>query len=194
MGDEPKVKGASIIRPVETIRELIAKGEASELSLQVRLSAETFALLDSKVEPSLWYPLHVSDELSRVLVDLVGDGNPDYLRTMGGDTLRYMLERDTFRSFIEGAMAQKGREGANLVGLAGLVYSFGVWRYEGEDLRDFTVTIDEATPLPDNASQTIVGFIQALVAHCTGDQLDVEPSRPTRDRVVFRATLAGAPG
>jgi len=190
MGDEPKVKGASIIRPAETVRELIDRGETSELALQVRLSPEAFAALETKIEPSLWYPLHVSEELSRVVVDLAGDGQIAYLRSMARDTLSYMLERDTFRSFIEGAMSQKGREGTNLVGLAALVYSFGQWSYEGDDLRDFTVTINEAAPLADTACETIAGFMQALVAHCTGDAIQIEQARPTSDKVIFRA----APG
>jgi hypothetical protein len=31
--------------------------------------------------------------------------------------------------------------------------------------------------------------MQALVAHCTGDAIEIEHGRPTRERVVFRATL-----
>lgn len=190
MKDEPRVKGASFIRSIETIHRLVEQGDISELALEVRLSAETFALFESKVEPSLWYPLSVSEELSRVIVDIAGEGRSEFLRSVGRDSLAYMLERDTFRSFIEGAMGQKGREGKNLVGLAGLVYSFGRWSYEGDDLREFTVTIDEAEPLADSSCQTIAGFMQGLVAHCTDIEIQIVHSRPARDRVVFSATPA----
>jgi hypothetical protein len=186
-----RVKGVSFIRTIALVQGLVERGLVSQEALTVQLSPAALALLDQKIEPSLWYPLAEVDELSRLLVDIEGHGDPDYMRGVGAGALGTLLERDTFRSFIEGAMRQKeGGDGKTLVQLAGLIYDFGRWHFEGDDLRRFVVVMEDAEALPDVAAQTAAGFIEALVLHCTGDAVHVEAARPDPGRVVWTATPA----
>jgi hypothetical protein len=181
------VKGASFLRTCEAVHGFVEQGLISRDALEVQLSADALRLLEQKVEPSLWYPLDAVDELSRLLVDFEGEGDPRYMCTVGERSLHGLLERDTFRNFIEGAMLQIGNEGPTLIRLAGLIYDFGCWTFEGDDLREFVVTLDEAGSLPEIAPHTICGFMEALVAHCSDHRVRVTLDRPSRDRVIFRA-------
>ena len=187
MVTQGKVKGASFIRSVDIVEGLVERGLISRDALEVRLSANAVRLLEEKIEPSIWYPLDAVDELSRIIVEFEGDGRPQYMRLIGCAALDHLLQRDVFRSFIEGAMKQRGKEGQTLVGLAALVYNFGHWSFEGDDLTEFTVTMDDATPLPELARNTIAGFMESLVEHCVGARVAISSERPSADRVVFRA-------
>jgi hypothetical protein len=189
MGGAGHVKGASFVRTCALVEGMVSRGQISREALAVQLSADALTLLGQKIEPSLWYPIHVVDELSRILVDVEGEGDPTYMRGLGAGTLGALLQRDTFRSFIEGAM-RHGSEGTTLVQLAGLIYDFGVWRFEGEDLTRFTVSMAEAEALPELASHTVSGFMEALVQHCIGQAIRVEASRPEPDRAIWTARLA----
>jgi hypothetical protein len=189
MGERGRVKGASFIRTCVLVEAMVARGQVAREALVVQLSSDALMLLDQKIEPSLWYPIRAVDELSRLLVDVDGECDPTYMRGLGVGTLETLLQRDTFRSFIEGAM-RHGSEGATLLQLAGLIYDFGGWQFEGDDLTDFRVIMIDAEPLPELATHTVAGFIEALVAHCTGRAIRVEASRPEPDRVIWMAKLA----
>ena len=190
MAKAGRVKGASFIRAWEKLRGLVEGGVVSRDALRVQLSPDAFALYEEKILPSLWYPLAAVDEFSRVLVDLEGDGDPAYMRSVGANALGALLERESFRSFIEGAMRQRDGEGQALVQLAGLVYDFGEWTFEGRDLFEFRATMVDAEPLPALAAETIAGFVEALVEHCMGTPIRVTAERPELGRVVFDATRA----
>jgi len=186
MSEGGRVKGASFVGTCESVAKMQARGEISREALMVQLSPAALQLLDAEIEPSLWYPMPAVDELSRLLVEIEGEGDPRHMRRIGAATLGTLLQRETFSSFIEGAMRQ-GSEGATLVQLAGLIYDFGIWRFEGDDLAHFCVSMRKAEHLPDLATETVAGFIEALVEHCTGGAIQVEASRPERSRAIWTA-------
>ncbi len=185
-----RVKGIGFIGTLNLVRGLVERGVMSSDALSARLSGAALELLEEKVEPSLWYSLTAVDELTKIVVEFIGDGDPRYLRELGRGSLSGLLERDSFRNLIDGASKQKGREGQSLVGLASLIYDFGEWHFDGEDLGDFTLTATDVALLPELARETIAGFIQTLVEHCTGERVDLESTRPEPDRIQFRATSA----
>ncbi len=182
-----RVKGVSFLRTVQMIHDLIGRGVLSSEMLEVELSRDALSIVEHKLEPSLWYSVQAVDELSKLVVDYLGDGDAAFMQVVGGRALGALLERETFRAFIEGAMKRKGNEGDTLIGLASLLYDFGTWRYEGEDLRSFKIVMDDAEPLPDLATHSIKGFIHALVEHCTGVSLTIDVRRPWRGRLEFVA-------
>jgi hypothetical protein len=181
------VKGATFAGSWDILHALVEAGTVSEEALEVQLSAEAFTLYEEKVSPSLWYPILVVEEILQQLVNLNGHGDPDHMRVVGAQVLKTFLERDSYRHFIEGAMKQKGSEGPTLVKLASLVYDFGVWEFEGEDLTLFTATITEAQLMPVLAPYSIAGFMEALVKHCAGYTICVGLQRPLSGKIVFKA-------
>ena len=80
MGGTGHVKGASFVRTCALVEGMVNRGQISREALAIQLSADALTLLGQKIEPSLWYPMEVVDELSRILVDVEG-GRP--LRVRG---------------------------------------------------------------------------------------------------------------
>ena len=185
-----RVKGVSFSQTLERVRDLLASGAVSREALDVQLSPEAAALIDEKVEPSLWYPVATADELSRLLVEIEGGGDVGYMRGLGAQSLSGLLERDSIRSFIEGAMGQRGREGETLVQLASLIYDFGKWSYAGDDLSRFVVTARDVAELREAGMQTVAGFMEELVRRFAGFEVRVTAERPEPDRIVWTAVPA----
>ena len=190
-GSGGQIKGAGFARSWEHLHALAERGAVSEEALRVELSPAAYSLYQEKVQPSLWYPLAAVNELSQQIIKIEGEGDPAYNRTLGAEALGVILARDSYRGLIEGAMKQKGSEGQTLVQLASLVYDFGQWTFEGEDLSKFEAIMTEAEPLPELATFSIAGFMETLVAHCTGNRIAVTIDRPSLDKVIFRAAPAG---
>jgi hypothetical protein len=189
MTDVPSIKGAGFQDTWEELNGHLQAGRTSREQVEVRLNPEALQIVDEKLEPSLWYPLAHVDAITEVNAAVTGDSGRDYYKGMGKQAFDRLMSRSSFKIFFEGAMANRERAGTTLIGLSGLVYSFGEWEWSGEELSNFTVEMTDATPMASFREFTAAGFIEALAAHTVGDRLQVTVARPTRDRIVFRGRL-----
>lgn len=190
MGDVPSVKGVAFQHGWERVRALIESGRIPMEELEFRLGSEGMELVDGKPEPSLWYPLVAADRLTELLIHIEGGGDREYARELGRQGLETVLGRGAVRGLLDGARRRGERAGHTLIGLAGLVYNFGMWSYRGEDLDRFEVVVQQASPFRTASLLAAAGFIEALVEHFAGSRVHVEVLRPEDDRVVFRAESA----
>lgn len=188
MSKIPSVKGASFQNTHQMVKDLLTGSVLDRQAVEVRFSKGAVEMLDAKIEPSLWYEVGIVDEFSRLVVDIRGDGHPEFMQEIGRQALPGIIERESYKQFIDGAMKQRGREGQTLVGLASLLYNFGEWTYVGEDLVEFQVVVDDVGPLPELAGYSAAGFVEALVQYCTGDRIQATPRREGPDRLILDVT------
>jgi hypothetical protein len=190
MSETPSVKGVAFQAVWDRVTSLVESGRVADDLLELTLGKEGLALLEEKPQPSLWYPMAHADRLTDLVVKVEGAGNPAYAKSLGASGLEPVLSRDSMRSFIEDSMRRKDRAGHALIGLAGLVYSFGQWTYRGEDLRSFEIDLTEAASFPENSAFSASGFMEALVAFVTHEPICVSPLRRAPDHWEFVARPA----
>ena len=116
-----------------------------------------------------------------------GGGDPEYARELGREGLDSVLGRDSMKSLADGASSRRELAGHSLVGLSSLVYNFGEWTYQGDDLKRFEVRVTDASAFPMNSLLSAAGFMEALVDRLAGFRIHVSIERPDADSVVFEA-------
>jgi hypothetical protein len=57
MTSEPSIKGSALSSVVEDVRALRDSGRISADRLEASLEAADLALLETKIQPALWYPI-----------------------------------------------------------------------------------------------------------------------------------------
>ncbi|MCG8592007.1 MAG: hypothetical protein MJE66_22145 [Proteobacteria bacterium] len=183
----PSIKGIVLQPTCDQLNALVAHGRLSREQLEIRLEPADLEVLDSKIEPSLWYARTTADRLSAALVDAAGGGDPEWLKEQGRDTVEAVLARDVLRDFIQSAVERSDRVGETLVGLGSLIQNFGSWSYSGEELTDCQVELrDCGDSYSDLACWSAAGFMEGLIRKITGESVTVSFSRPSAGHVVYR--------
>jgi hypothetical protein len=85
------IKGSAFIKVVEDVAKLLARPALSRSEAERWLAPDDFGLLDKGVVISSWYDIRAYDRLSRLLLDVDGRGDPQYLRERGRQTARRLL-------------------------------------------------------------------------------------------------------
>jgi len=182
------IKGAGFAETWSRLQTLIREGRTSREDLEQRLGKDTLALVDSEPIPSLWYSLSAVDELTEMVAALEGPASPAYFRAMGAGAFDELISRPAFATFVGTAQGFTARRGEALVKLAGLVYNFGEWSYQGEGPTEFVVEVRNASPLAEFREWTAAGFIERLMEHIADEPILVTPERPTQNLLVLRGT------
>jgi hypothetical protein len=94
----PSAKGTLVLGAIVAVRRHREKGRITEHELEVRLRAETLALLEQKIMIAGWYPIECFCELMDVNWDVAGKREPDFMRREG--------ERSADRLFETGIYPQ----------------------------------------------------------------------------------------
>lgn len=190
MGEAPAMKGIAMQAAWERYSDLLRRGVLTREAALRELPPEALPLLDGPPQPSLWYPVAIGEQLTESVVQFDGRGRADYAKELGHAGFRTVLTRDALRSFVEGAMRRGERAGPTLIGLASLVYNFGAWHFEGDNLRDFQVRVRDAQAFGRLLVWASAGFMESLVDATTGQPVVIDPDWPEPSVVVFRARPA----
>ncbi len=180
------IKGAAITRIREQLEEAMEKGLITRDEIEVRLHAEDMFVVEEKIEPSLWYPLDSVARASDILVETLGAGDIRFMVDSGRETARRFQNEGIFAAFIQDAAMRGDKMGPVLVKISQLALDIGRWEFEGESMRDFTVTVGDAADLPETTRYSILGFIECLASDLAGTPLHAETTRPDPSNVLYR--------
>jgi len=146
---QASVKGSIIDAVIGELIRLRDAGGVTEEELEVRLEAEEFALLDSKINTAGWYPMAGYTRLLQLLGDIEGGGSPAYFIERGRANARHLMEAGLYEqlSFV-GRWKESVRSGAVgesdaiasyasklklAVSLATSIYNVGRWVVEPDE-------------------------------------------------------------
>jgi hypothetical protein len=199
----PAIKGSAFIKVVEDVSKLLARRAVSRTEAQRWLVPDDFPLLDKGVVISSWYDIRTYDRLSRLLLDVDGRGDPQYLRERGRATARRLLTQGLYAQleYLQRTEASKlasptarfeafGRDLRLLTTLSSSMFNFSKWgaRPDPSNERRYLIEVTEAHDFPEVLCWTSDGFVNEMGAQSRRNADLWTWERPAGDRIVFRMT------
>jgi hypothetical protein len=180
---------------VEDVRALRDTGRLSRDQLELALEAGDLALLESKIQPALWYPIESYRRLSELLLYAAGDGDPEYIVDRGRRAAQRLWESGLYVQLQHGEekAAKARRTGAAfterdarvITTLSGSIFNFTRWSYRVEQT-DTVMEVSEAACFPDVSMLSARGFLEYVVGRLRRAETRVTATRTAPDRVEFR--------
>jgi hypothetical protein len=195
------IKGSAFIKVVEDVAKLLASEALSQAEAKRWLAPDDLPLLDKDVVISSWYDIRAYDRLSRLLLDVEGHGNPQYLRERGRATARRLLSQGLYAQleYLQRTEASKqetptarfeafGRDLRLLTTLSSSMFNFSKWgaRPDPAHPHRYLIEVTEARDFPEVLCWTSDGFVNEMGAHSRRDADLWKWERPSADRIVFR--------
>ena len=200
MASQPCIKGSALSSVVEDVRALCDSGRITIDRLEAALEASDIALLEAKIQPALWYPIESYERLTRLLLDVVGRGDPQYVADRGARAAQRLWESGLYVQLqhgeekaakarrVGGAMTE--RDARMITTLSGAIFNFTRWSYRtGEP--DAVIEVSEATDWPEVSVWAARGFLEYVVSRLRRVETRVEAVRVAPDRVEFRFSVRG---
>jgi hypothetical protein len=179
MGQSPCVKGTVFGGAVEQVKKLLADGTLSREEAGRWLRPEDLELLDTPVLISAWYDVRAFTRLNELLRDVEGGGSDEFMRELGRESARRLLEAGLY-SQLEYLQATRlaratspreryeafGRDLKRLSTISGSIYNFGRWEVEPDPdhAHRYAVVVTGAAALSDVLCWRIEGFVNQMAA------------------------------
>jgi hypothetical protein len=198
MATEPSIKGSALSSVVEDVLALRESGRVPADRLEMRLEPADLALLDTKIQPALWYPIESYRRLSELLLEVEGRGDPRYIADRGARAAERLWEGGLYVQLQHGeekaAAARRvggvltDRDARMITTLAGAIFNFTRWSYRVE-APDALIEVAEATGFPAVSMHAARGFLEYVISRLRRIETAVRATRPAPDRVEFRFRL-----
>jgi len=195
MASEPSIKGSALSSVVEDVRALRDSGRISADRLEASLEAADLALLETKIQPALWYPIQSYARLTRVLLDVAGRGDPQYVADRGARAAQRLWESGLYVQLQHGEEkaakarrtggAMTERDARMITTLSGAIFNFTRWTYRISE-SDSLIEVSEAADWPEVSMWAARGFLEYVVSRLRRSKTRVEAKRVAPDRVEFR--------
>ena len=194
---EPSIKGTAIETLVSDVCRLVEEGHISDEQIEACLQPEDLRLLEEKIQIAVWYPIASYRRLSELLLELEGQGRPQYVVERGARAAARLFDSGIYYQLQRGAerAAELRRDGdgwtrsdGNLMAsLSGAIFNFSRWRFEvaSQDPVVYRIEASEATELPEVARLAAQGFIEHAASRVAGVPFTVKSARVSDDRIVF---------
>jgi len=202
MAQTPSIKGSVFAGVVEDVKKLLASGEVSREDLTRWLSASDVELLEQRITISSWYDIQAYQRMGVLLRDVVGGGSNEYLRRLGRETARRLLEAGLYsqleylhRTQLRSAGSDKerfaafGRDLRRLTTLSASILSFSCWSAKPDPghSKRYLIEVSDANDFPEVLCWRSDGFVNQMATQ-HGDPDLWTWDRPSSDLVVFRMT------
>jgi hypothetical protein len=202
MSTTPSIKGTAFTKVVEDVAKLLTRKALSLVEAQRWLQPDDFALLEREVQAARWYDIRTYDRMSRLLLDVEGHGDTQYLRERGRQTAKRLLGAGVYAQleYLQRTEASRekdpqqrfdalGRDLRLLNTLSASILNFSKWNHVKEEKhpRRYRIEVSEAAAMPEVLCWTTDGFVNGMAEHGTGSLL-WRWERPKRDLVVLRMT------
>lgn len=200
MAAVPSIKGSIFSKVADDIRKLLAREELSREEASRWLKPADFELLDQHIAISSWYDVGSYARMNEMLVDVVGSGNKDYLRELGRETARQLLEAGLYvqleylqRTQVSTVTKDRrrfkafGRDLRRLATLSSSILNFSRWvpkRDPDHDLR-YVIEVTDATNFPEALCWRSDGFVNEMATQ-HGEPDLWSWSRISADAILFR--------
>jgi len=196
----PSIKGSVFATAVESVNKLLAQHSVSREELGRWLKPDDIPLLDQEVSVSEWYDIRVFSRMNELLRDVEGEGKNEYLRRIGKQSARRLLEAGLYQQmeYLQNTQLRKastpkarfeafGRDLRLLTTLGSSLYNFIKWEAAPDPAQEgcYLIKLSEAQDFSDVACWRMEGFMNEMaVQH---DEPDLwRWDRPKPDLVVFR--------
>lgn len=199
MSEEPSIKGSALSSLVEDVRALRDTGRISSDRLEVLLEPDDLALLAGKVQPALWYSIESYRRLSELLLEVAGQGDPQYLVDRGQRAAQRLWESGLYVQLQHGeATAAKARRTGGalterdarvITTLSSAIFNFTRWSYHLEET-DAVILVSEAVRFPDVSLLAARGFLEYVISRLRRVETRVNAARVAPDCVEFRFRIA----
>lgn len=202
MASIPSIKGSVVATVAEDINKLLTRGELSREDAGRWLEPGDFALLEQDILASGWYDIRAFTRMSELLVETVGGGSNRYLRELGRQSARRLLEAGLYsqldylrRSEIGGKSDERarfetfGKELRLLTTMARSIYNFSDWavKVDPEHKHQYLLEVTDAAAFPDVLCWRIDGFINEMAREGGHTETDLWTwKRVAKDHVVFQ--------
>jgi hypothetical protein len=188
---EPSIKGFAMLPAARRVSELRGARRIDDVAWG-RLEDADRELVDKLPSLTIWYPIACQGRLLRLVRDAHG-GTDQSLLDFAHQTAGEVMRAPALRVLLRGASLLQSRLGPTLVRMAGFGFSFGTWRFEGDDLTDFQVIAQGVAAMPDEVRINIQGFIDHVASQLAEQRVRCRSTRPEAERIVFEArVVAGA--
>ena len=203
---QASVKGTLVQAVVQSLVRLRDAGRVKDEELEVRLGAEEFALLDSKINTAGWYPMASYNRFLELLGDIEGGGSPAYFVERGRANARHLMDAGLYEqlSFV-GRWTESVRSGSVdeptaaasytsklklVITLAASIYNVGRWVVEPDEDHPGRVwiAVRDASDYSEPMRLAAEGFLN----ECGSDRGRVRGAdlftseRPRPDLILFR--------
>ena len=195
MASQPSIKGSALSSVVEDLRALRDSGRISPARIEKTLQPADLALLDTQIQPALWYPIQSYARLTEVLLDVLGRGDPQYIADRGARAAQRLWESGLYVQLQHGeekaAKARRtggvmsDRDARVITTLSGAIFNFTRWKYRVEETGS-VIEVSEAEALPEVSVWAARGFLEYVVSRLRRVDTSVAATRVARDRVEFR--------
>jgi hypothetical protein len=169
---EPSIKGIALRSAVSDVAGLVESGRVSLEELQLRLTEEDLALVETGVSDSTWYPIGIYGRMLRLLFHVEGAGLTSYLERRGAAFVGRLAEAGIYQQvdFLERVRDPAGQENVDDVirymNLVLTLWSVGLnfvrYRVERHPHLPLHVRIivSDAADLPDEVVHVIAGALK----------------------------------
>ncbi|MFW5875198.1 MAG: hypothetical protein ACOCXM_00545 [Myxococcota bacterium] len=199
-GVVPSIKGSVFEGLVTDLKRVCDERGLSGDALLEKLEPSDLDHFHEKILLSAWYDVRVFDRMARLLLELEGKGDVEYLRERGRKSARRLLEAGLYqqmeylrRTELSGDPDERleafGRDLRLLTTMSSSILNFSVWNShrDPDHPRRYVIEVTEAEPYPDVLAWNTEGFINAMAQEHDGTDR-WRWQRPARDRLVFRMT------
>ncbi len=185
--NEPAMKGFILQGLWQDLHELLREGRLDREAVEAFLDGAELEILDSKVEPTLWYPNQTYLRFAELIGRGVESADEAYWIERGRRAAaRLMADGSVVDRMVEGVRAYGERAGLFLMKLPSLIFSYGRWDIEiGENPADFAVHVRDAESLPESLRLSLQGAGELVAERITNSRSQVTSSRPSLDHVIF---------
>lgn len=191
----PSIKGHIIDKLVEDVCAVRDRSDAMEALVEEHLDTDALELLEQKVNPASWYPLTTYDQLSLLLLETEGRGDPKYLRARGDAIGRRVMEAGLYQQleFLERrdheiTFESYKRDLRLIVSLQGAIVNIGTWGAEADpDHPDRIVLLArDLEGYPDTLCIATAGFMTGVSALAHECGIEWSYDRPSQREVRYR--------
>ena len=153
------------------------------------------ALLETKIQPTSWFPISGYRSLTRFLWEFEGNGAVDYLRRRGEAAADRILAAGLYQQldFLTQRFAPMNMDVFRhdlklVVTLQGAFFNFTTWQAASDpDHADrLQIEIRDAEHFPEEICHATAGFVTQIAAQVRASGLQWYPERPRPDLVILR--------
>jgi hypothetical protein len=200
MSKIPSVKGTVFVGVVEAVKKLLADGKASQKDAERFLEPSDRALMDEKLSISSWYDIRVLDRFNRMLRDVAGNGEDEFMRELGRESARRLGKAGVYSQLEYVKRTQMAaledpkerfeafaRDLRLMQSITGSIYNFIEWSLEPEPGYQYRYRIvwKKAAALSDLNCLRAEGFMNEMGA-VNGHPNLWKFQRLGKDTVVFK--------
>jgi hypothetical protein len=202
MSKIPSVKGTVFVGVVEAVKKLMADGKATRKDAERFLEPADLTLLDEKLSISSWYDIRTYDRFNRMLRDIAGSGDDNYMRELGRESARRLGQAGTYSQLEYVTRTQMAaledpkqrfeafaRDLRLMQSITGSIYNFIEWSLEPEPGHQYRYRIvwKNCAALSDLNCLRAEGFMNEMGA--VNDHPNLwKFERKGKDVVIFRMT------